>query len=703
MGLNRLNFIDVSHGIGVPFGGLGTGYGVLGRNGFVLPNFDSCPNQGKYSDTTAPESYDYLKLHGKDRNNFMSLVINIDGKEYLFCKEIFGKKSGIPADSFQSYELLPFGLHIAEYNAAGITVEMLAYSPMIPYELSESSIPAFCMEVNVKNTGSRAVQCSMEFQLETDDERIMAAWINGHSATSFTLKSGESKNAGGILTWFYPLFRTPSEVLTEEYKRYYTLKFSSCKDVFDYAVKNYKLWKSKMERWQNSLKFPQPLLRLWFSSLSSVITSTMLSTEPYFFEIESPHPYINTMDVTIYSSWIYMINWPELELMDMKQYGKCIACEGKDKGFVWHSLWADRADYVEEPCFIARMYRDYLWYGEREFLLHMRKHIENAINRILQHCEYEGLVESKHGNQSYDLWKMPGISAYVNVTWLYALYSIIQMKKTADINICVTDGRKVEEILEQAKENFRKYLWNTEFGYVNCFKRTEGSSECSDPESVFTDQMFGRWLLLIERGNSNVLPDEMIRASIDYVYENNLIDDSENEFRGWANGMLRNAGVYYDSKQYHAMTCWIGAQLNLASMLAYLGEENKSLDVIFSIEKSLKNNHLAVGEWNRSVTVDGKSAVLPQEPSKDTPRFPAYPRYKSCWEYLVQIIGLRVDSEYMELSPFKSMDFSIDNIILAGCRLNISVKKSWQSVSVDGNLVKRAVFKRGESHVIVFE
>ena len=43
----------------------------------------------------------------------------------------------------------------------------------------------------------------------------------------------------------------------------------------------------------------------------------MMSTEPMFFEIEAPHPWVNTMDVTIYSGWIYMINWPEIEKMDM--------------------------------------------------------------------------------------------------------------------------------------------------------------------------------------------------------------------------------------------------------------------------------------------------------------------------------------------------------------------------------------------------
>ena len=69
------NWVNVSHSIGVPFGGIGTGYGVLGKYGFVLPNFNSTPCVGKYDDFNRLECYDYLNLHGKDRYNFMSLII----------------------------------------------------------------------------------------------------------------------------------------------------------------------------------------------------------------------------------------------------------------------------------------------------------------------------------------------------------------------------------------------------------------------------------------------------------------------------------------------------------------------------------------------------------------------------------------------------------------------------------------------------
>src|ERR1017187_3954823 len=94
---------------------------------------------------------------------------------------------------------------------------------------------------------------------------------------------------------------------------------------------------------------------------------------------------------------------------------------------------------------------------------------------------------------------------------------------------------------------------------------------------------------------------------------------------------------------YHYRTCWFGPQEELASLLADAGDEEKSLDVFNSIESSLHNNDLFVGEWNKSVGPDGLSRTLPEEPKKDAPRFPPYPRYKSGWEYLRSMLGLKMD------------------------------------------------------------
>lgn len=695
-------WVNVSHSIGAPFGGIGTGYGVLGKFGFVLPNFNSTPCVGKYDRFFELPNYDYLDLHGNDCKNFLHLHIKDDKREYAFQSEALDD-TAIPADTLTSYSFLPFAEHVAEYNKAGFRVGMLAYSPLIAYDVSESSIPALCMEICITNQSDREMALELSFALSEQhaDGGMKVGFADGGTVCKVQLKPGERAEVPAILAWYYPEFQTPSAVMTEIYRRYYTLRFDSVDAVWQYAVDHREQWKQRMLRWQASFECPAEFKRLWFSSLASVITSTMLSADPYFFEIESPHPYMNTMDVTIYSAWLYMVNWPEIEKMDMYTYREAIPASGEDQGLVWHSLWTDRSDYVEEPCYLTRIYRDYLWFNDKKFLKDMQRPVQDALNRIYKQKVVDGLVESKLGNQSYDLWKMPGFGAYVNTPWLYALYSVIKMNAALGSNIHPGD-RTAEDVLEQAKQSFVKYLWDEERGYFRCFYRTEGSVPASIPESVFTDQFFGRWLLLIERDLDALLPMEMIRKSTEYVYRNNLIDDPEHDFRGWSNGRLPDGVPCMDHKQYHAKTCWIGAQLNMGSIMGEFGDEAASMDVFTSLEHSLHNNHLAVGEWNQSITEDAKSCLLPEEPSKDTPRFPPYPRYKCSWEYLIRILGLKVDEENMELRPFRSFDFAIHDVMLAGCRVNVTVQKDWDTIIVDGAKSKKAVFDRTGSHKVEF-
>ncbi len=693
------DWVNVSQGVGVPFGAIGTGYGMLGKFGFVMPNFDSFPCQGKYSPFTPLENYDYLALHEKDRKNFLELSVCTNGRKYYVQQELLGQTDGIAAASWISHEFLPFSHHVADFGS--FRVEIQALTPLIPHDLKESTTPALCMEITVINQTAVAADYILNLNVTENTQAMAAAFENQKQTISVHADGNGCGCARGYFAWYYPDFVTPSPMLTDAFTRYYTLHFENAQAVLAYAMSRHQTWKEKIALWQASFCVPSAFKRMWFSSLSSVITSTMMNTEPMFFEIEAPHPWVNTMDVTVYSSWIYMINWPEIEKLDMYQYRKAIPREGENKGLVWHSLWDDQADYVEEPCFITRIYRDYLWYNDKAFLRDMVEPVEMAFHRVYGQRAYEGLIEAKHGNQSYDVWKMPGISTYVNMPWLYALYSIGRINQVLGTDIHY-QGRSAADILKQASESFVKYLWNEEKEYFNCFYRTEGSRDVSIPESVFTDQMFGRWLLLIEKELDPIISLDKIRKSVGYIYQNNVIDDPENGFRGWANGKLPDNVPCIDHRQYHVKTCWMGAQLNLASVLGELGCEKEMLDVFYSLEKSLGNNHLAVGEWNRSITPDGKSCPLPQEVAKDTPRFPAYPRYKSCWELLLRLIGLTMNETQMQLNPMRSLGFAIRDVELAGCRLNIEVQENWNTIYVDGVQCENAIFSREGAHTILF-
>lgn len=688
--------VDVSHGPGIPFGGIGTGFSVFGKYGFVDVYFDGRHlNSHEWRITQAPrvEPTFALQLTEGDKN----FVLQEAPVAWLTNAQ--------PVDEVRAYIDLPKGHFVFEKTNSELGLRMTAFSPMAPHDLANSTIPVQVLDVAVENKSlkTRSLRLSLVHRetLQVRGKTAVLVATNGETAfacdggtadtdgvsKSLKLAPGKRQTVRFYIAWNYPAVTTTSPAMRQHYRRYYSKRFKDAGQIIDLAMKSADGWSAAIDRWHAAYAVPPAFKRLWFSSLCSVITSTTLTDDPYFFEQEVPHQWMNTMDVCVYHNWLYLVNWPELERMDMDQFFDAIPRTGDRAGFVWHSLWDDSSDYAEEPTFIGRVYRDSLWFNDAGWTAEAFPIATLAANRTYRADNYQYLLHSREGNQSYDVWKMPGVNSYVNVMWVYALYSLNQMCRNLSEPANI-GGMPVAELFSKARQSLDDLLWNNE-GYWNTFyvptNRDEDARALTrtDAHDTFTDQLFGKWLTLIDPVAETVLPPLKVSAALETVYTNNLVDDPENSFRGWANGMM--PGHKPDMRAgAHARTAWFGAQEDFASLLADAGDESKSLDVFNSIEASLHNNHLFVGEWNKSVGPDGKSRVLPEEPNKDTPRFPPYPRYKSGWEYLVCILGLKMDGHSFYLKPFKTIDFALDDVELAGTRFTIKVQSGWTRVVVDG-------------------
>ena len=689
--------VDVSHGLGIPFGGIGTGFSVFGKYGFVDVYFDGRHlNSGDWRITRAPAA----------KPSF-AFQISEGGKSTLLQETpLDWLANAQPVEKVRAYADLPKGHFVFDKADSKLGLVMTAFSPMLPHDLTNSTIPVQVFDVTVENKADQPrafelalvhrdallVRDNMAVLVKTNGETAFAcdgglAGTNGVSA-SLHLAPGKRQTVRFYIAWNYPAVTTTSSAARQPYRRYYSKRFQNAGQVIDLAAKSAGEWSAGIDRWHAAYNVPPACKRLWFSSLCSVSTSTILTDDPYFLEQEVPHGWVNTMDVCVYNNWLYMINWPELERMDMDQFFKVIPTSGSRAGFVWHSLWNDSSDYAEEPTFIGRVYRDSLWFNDADWLAKGLPLATLAANRVYKADNYQYLLHNREGNQSYDIWHMPGVNAYVSVMWVYGLYSLDQMSQTlhqpADIA-----GMSAGEMLPKARQSLDELLWNKDGNYWNTFfvptNRSENPDALrrTDGQDTFNDQLFGKWLTLLDPRAESVLPQEKVSAALHTLYTNNLIDDPGKDFRGWANGM-RPGHQPEMQAGYHARTAWFGPQEELASLLADVGDEAKSLDVFNSLEASLHNNHLFVGEWNKSAGPDGLSRTLPEEPNKDTPRFPPYPRYKSCWEYLMAILGLKMDAHNVYLKPFKTIDFALNDVELAGTRYTIQVQAGWTKVLVNG-------------------
>lgn len=692
--------VDTSHGLGIPFGGIGTGFSVFGKYGFVDVIFDgrlmdSDPG-GDWRVTRAPRA----------KPTFAFQLSEGDKDIVLQESKLAWLTNAQTVDQVHAYADLPKGHFVFEKAALDLGLVMTAFSPMEPHDLANSTIPVQIFDLTVENKSAktRTLKLGLVNADPLQAHGKMAVLENDLGSTAFAcdggtadvhgvgmalkLAPGKRQTVRFYIAWYYPKFTTPSPVMRQSYHRYYTKRFQSAEEIIDLAMKSADDWSAAIDRWHAAYDVPPAFKRLWFSSLSSVIASTSLSDEPYFLEQESPHNGMNTMDVCVYNNWLYLVNWPELERMDMNQYFRAIPKTGDQAGFVWHCLWTDAAAYAEEPTFIGRLYRDSLWFNDTPWMVKSLHIATLAANCSYRRDNYQYLLHNRDGNQSYDMWKMPGVNSYVDVAWVYALYSLNQMSQAAHQPALIA-GLPVEEVFSKARQSLDELLWNHEGNYWNTFyvptNRNDdtGSLQRADALDTFTDQLFGKWLTQIDPQAESVLSAEKVSSALHVLYTNNLVDDPAHGFRGWANAM--KPGHQPDmTAGYFAQTAWFGAQEDLASLLADAGDEAASLDVFNSLEASLHNNHLYVGEWNRSVGPDGKSRSSPTEQYKDTPRFPPYPRYKSCWEYLTAILGLKMDAQNFYLKPFTSIDFALNDVELAGTRFTIKVQSGWTRIVVDG-------------------
>jgi uncharacterized protein (DUF608 family) len=693
--LSDPSIVDVSHGYGIPIGGLGTGYSVFGPRGFHDLTLGGPPalDRGHQAPCTPGPLSFYLLV---DEQCFV-LQTSFPSRRpeglrsFLTCMERVTAHAALPKGHFRF-----------EHGRLRLGLTMTAYSPLIAHDLEASTTPVQIFELTLESTvrepltlelglwSEEPVRVEGDAALVSVDGGEIAIGvdvdvgrIDQRGATAYVkLSPSEARTIRFYVAWYVPEFRTPSPVATGTYRRLYTRRFSDASSVLRTARERADAWSAAIDAWRAAFDVPPPMKRLWFSSLASVITSTLMSDDPFFFAVEVPHEWVNTMDVAVYANWVYLVNWPELERMDLEQYLSVIPTEGDGAGFVWHSLWSDAVPYAEEPTFLTRLYRAHLWFNDRAWLSRSYPHAVAAATHAHHGELFEELLTSRRGNQSYDEWMMPGASAYVNVAWLYALHALERMGEIVG-RPALVEGRAAAAIGGDVARALESHLWTPEKGgYYRCFHRTPGVSDASVPDAIFTDQLFGRWVLLIDEGSGGILPPARVAAAVRTVYVSNALEDPTTGFRGWANGMLPSGAPDLVSG-YHARTCWLGAELDLASLLASTGDEEQSLDVFTSIERSLFGNHLAVGEWNRAVGARGQVVRL-SEFGKDTPRFPPYPRYTSCWEYLLRMLGLTLTEKHLYLRPFRSLSFALDQVRLAGLTLSVRVESGWQRVVANG-------------------
>ncbi|KAE9548170.1 hypothetical protein FO519_008616 [Halicephalobus sp. NKZ332] len=341
-------------------------------------------------------------------------------------------------------------------------------------------------------------------------------------------------------------FGTRQRPLKRWYTRHFGTEKDSAITISEYALQTYPEWEQKIEDWQNPILdhpnlpnwFKSALFNelyflsdggsVWFDydqSWSqqekhlSDYTEKLLMEYGRFGYLESwEYRMINTYDVHFYASFALAELFPQLEhvlqaemtdnihntedtLVKFHMEGdiapiKTYRRVPHDLGNPAREPWVSTNAYVMHNTamwkdlnlkYILASYRDYycMLKKSRSFLEFIYPTVISLIQEGLENWDRDGdgMIENFGlADQTYDAWRMIGVSAYCGSLWIAALKVVVEMAKDYG------DEKSYEKylnILNGAKKVFDDKLWNGK--YYNF------DESLNSQKTVMADQLCGYW------------------------------------------------------------------------------------------------------------------------------------------------------------------------------------------------------------------
>lgn len=382
---------------------------------------------------------------------------------------------------------------------------------------------------------------------DVDDETPAAAGeqIGGAIAVRFTLKPGQTRKIPFVLTWDFPVTEFAQGV---EYFRRYTDFFGrngvNAWAIARTALKHYPTWREKIQSWQ------QPILERddlpdWFKmglfnelynlTDGGTLWSAADERDPVgqFAVLECiDYRWYESLDVRLYGSFALLHLFPKLEKAVMRSFARAIPASDdrtrvigyyytigaespmalrKVAGATPHDLGApnehvwEKTNYTsyqdcnlwkDLPCdFVLQVYRDYLLTGANdvEFLAECWDEIVQTLTYLKTFDkDGDGIPENSGApDQTFDDWKLQGVSAYCGGLWIAALEAaiaigqILQSSEFSSLSFELESSiAQFQSWLKQSRPLYQEKLWNGQYYRIDS---NSGSNV------VMADQLCGQF------------------------------------------------------------------------------------------------------------------------------------------------------------------------------------------------------------------
>lgn len=370
--------------------------------------------------------------------------------------------------------------------------------------------------------------------------------IAGAIAGRFTLQPGETVQIPFALSWDFPVLEFAEGVIY--YKRYTDFFDQSGKNAWaiaQVALHHYKDWQAQIQTWQQPVLERQDLPD-WFKMAlfnelynltdGGTVWSAATAIDPVgqFAVLEClDYRWYESLDVRLYGSFALLMLFPELEKSVIRAFARAIPAHddrtrvigyyytigaespqaarkiagatphdlGAPNEHVWektnYTSYQDCNQWKDLPCdFVLQVYRDFVATGSTD--VDFLQECWGAIAQTLHYLksfdfDFDGVPENGGApDQTFDDWKLSGISAYCGGLWIAALEAALAIgrilaEQATNIRSLTTISNDIGNFqiwLGQARSLYHDSLWTGQYYRLD-------SNSHSDV--VMTDQLCGQF------------------------------------------------------------------------------------------------------------------------------------------------------------------------------------------------------------------
>jgi non-lysosomal glucosylceramidase len=461
-------------------------------------------------------------------------------------------------------------------------------------------------------------------------------------AVRFTLQPGENLEIPFSLSWDLPVTEF-AEGIT--YYRRYTDFFGRSGQnawaIASTALAEYQTWQMQIQSWQQPI-CDRPDLPDWFKmalfnelydlTSGGTLWSAASELDPIgqFAVLEClDYRWYESLDVRLYGSFALLILFPELEKAVIRAFARAIPKSDdrtrvigyyytigaespiairKAAGATPHDLGApnehvwEKTNYTSyQDCnlwkdlgcdFVLQVYRDFLLTGADDVDL-----LADCWNPIVQTLAYlktfdkdeDGIPENSGApDQTFDDWRLQGVSAYCGGLWLAALEAAIAICEVLLKNC--RDTKNTRELIQQksiyetwlakSRPIYQEKLWNGQFYRLD----SESGSDV-----VMADQLCGQFYARL-LGLPDIVPDDCALSALRTVYDACFLKFYDGEF-GAANGVRRD-GSPENPNATHPLEVWTGINFGLAAFLVQMGMKDEAFNLTHVVVQQIYNHGL---------------------------------------------------------------------------------------------------------------